>query len=135
MARQILSPDTVHKPTTYYSHAVVVHNVVYLAGQAPHDATGAVWDPSDPAGQVRQVFENMAEVLRAAGAGFDDVVRLTILLRRTDLIEIVWQVAGEYLAAFRPAVTVATVDGLAGRDYLLEMDAVAVLEPGSDSTS
>lgn len=129
MARQVLSPDTVHKPTTYYSHAVVVQNVVYLAGQAPHDATGAVWDPSDPAGQVRRVFENMAEVLKAAQAGFGDVVRLTILVRRADLVEVVWQVAREYLDLHRPAVTIATVDGLAGRDYLLEMDAVAVLDP------
>lgn len=134
MARQVLSPDTVHKPTTYYSHAVVVENVIYLAGQAPHDATGAVWDPADPAGQVRQVFENMAEVLTAARAGFGDVVRLTILLRRTDLIGVVWQVAGEYLAGLRPAITVAVVDGLAGRDYLLEMDAVAILDPASNST-
>ena len=134
MARQVLSPDTVHKPTTYYSHAVLVENVVYLAGQAPHDVTGAVWDPADPAGQVRRVFENMAEVLKAAQAGFSDVVRLTILLRRTELAEVVWQVAREYLETHRPAITVATVDGLAGSDYLLEMDAVAIIDPAPNST-
>lgn len=126
MPRQVLSPDTVHKPTTYYSHAVWVDEVVYLAGQAPHDVTGAVWDPADPAGQVRRVFENMAEVLRAAGAGFEDVVRLTILLRRADLATVVWQVAPDFLGHHRPAVTLAVVDGLAGQDYLLEMDAIAV---------
>lgn len=126
MPRQILSPDTVHKPTTYYSHATVVNNIVYLAGQAPHDITGAVWDPSDPGGQIRNVFENMARVLEAAGAHFTDIVRITILLRHTEHFPLVWEVARTYLGDHQPAVTTAVVDGLAGQDYLLEIDAIAV---------
>lgn len=126
MPRQILSPDSVHKPTTYYSHAVVLDDVVYLAGQAPHDISGAVWDPADPAGQVRRVFENAQEVLAAAGATFADVVRMTALVRRADVLPILWEVAAEYLGDHRPAITAAVVDGLAGADYLLEIDAIAV---------
>jgi len=126
MARQILSPDTVHKPTTYYSHATVVGNVVYLAGQAPHDINGAVWDPSDPVGQIHHVFENLARVLDAAGANFSDIVRLTVLLRRSEHFSLVWDVAQAFLGGHRPAVTAAVVDGLADQDYLLEIDAIAV---------
>ncbi len=126
MPRQVLSPSTVHKPTTYYSHAVVVQGVVYLAGQAPHDATGAVWSMEDPAGQVRRVFENMLEVLKAGGASFDDVVRLAILVRRAELLPLIWEVGRAYLGGHQPAMTAAVVDGLAGADYLLEMDAIAV---------
>jgi enamine deaminase RidA (YjgF/YER057c/UK114 family) len=126
MARQILSPDTVHKPTTYYSHAIVVGKVVYLAGQAPHDISGAVWDPSDPGGQIRHVFENMARVLDAAGASFTDIVRMTVLLRQAEQFPLVWDVAKAYLGSHQPAMTAAVVDGLAGQDYLLEIDAIAV---------
>lgn len=126
MPRKILSPDTVHKPTTYYSHAVVVDDVVYLAGQAPHDLSGDVWDTSDPIGQVRHAFENMGRVLEAAGASFADVVRMSILLRRDDVLNAVWVLSQDYLGDHRPAMTVAVVDGLAHKDYLLEFDAIAV---------
>lgn len=128
MPRLVLSPDTVHKPTTYYSHGIVIDNVVYLAGQAPHDITGAVWTTADPPGQVRRVFENMSEVLKAAGASFDDVVRMIVLVRRTELFPLIWQVAKDYLGDHKPAITGAVVEGLAGVDYLLEIDTIAVKE-------
>jgi 2-iminobutanoate/2-iminopropanoate deaminase len=128
MSRKVLFPDTVHKPTTYYSHAIVIDNIIYLAGQAPHDFSGVVWPPADPAGQVRRVFENMYEVLKAAGATFDDVVRMSVLVRRADLFPLIWQVAKEYLADHKPAITGVVVSGLAGADYLLEIDAIAVKE-------
>jgi 2-iminobutanoate/2-iminopropanoate deaminase len=126
MARQIISPDTVHKPTTYYSHALAIDDMVYLAGQAPHDPAGTVWPASDPAGQVRHAFENMAEVLKAARAGFRDIVRMTVFVRHEDLLPLVWEEARRRLGDWRPAMTVAVVDGLAGKDYLLEVDAIAV---------
>ena len=126
MPREILSPETVHKPTTYYSHAIVVDDVVYLAGQAPHDISGAVRSLNDIQGQVQQVFENMANVLDAAGATFADVVHMKILLRSAEVLNTVWQVSDAYFGEQRPAVSIAVVDGLAGKDYLLEFDAIAV---------
>lgn len=126
MPRQVLSPDTVHKPTTYYSHGIVIDNIVYLAGQAPHDVTGAVWPSSDPVGQVRYVFENISEVLKTAGATFDDIVRMTVLVRQPELFPLVWQTAKDYLGDHKPAITSAVVEGLAGANYLLEIDAIAV---------
>ena len=43
MSRIVISPENVHKPTTYYSHAVQLDDVVYTAGQAPHVFNGDVW--------------------------------------------------------------------------------------------
>lgn len=131
MPRQMLSPETVHKPTTYYSHGIVIDNVVYLAGQAPHDVSGAVWPSSDPTGQVRYVFENISEVLKAAGATFNDIVRMTVLVRHPDLFPLVWQMAEDYLGDHKPAITGAVVEGLAGADYLLEIDTIAVKANGA----
>ena len=127
--RRLLRPEGVHQPTTFYSHGIVVGNVVYTAGQAPHDADGRVLDPSDRIAHFRAAFENLAEVLRAGGAAFDDVARMTVLLRERDHIETLWEVAREFLADHRPAVTLAVVPGLADPQYLLELDAIAVKEP------
>lgn len=126
MPRRVLRPSTVHRPTTYYSHGIDVGNVVYTSGQAPHDPAGNVWDPSDRAGHIRSAFKNMAEVLQAGDASFDDVARMTILLRHTEHIDTVWEVAGEFFGDHRPAVTLAIVPGLADPDYLIELDAIAV---------
>jgi len=126
MTREIISPAHIHKPTTYYSHAIVIDDTIYLAGQAPHDTDGSVWPPDDPAGQVRRVYENMLAVLRAAGVGYSEVVRMSVLVRRPDILPLVYNIAAEYLGSHRPAMTTAVVSGLAGADYLLEMDAIAV---------
>lgn len=128
MPRKILSPPTVHKPTTYYSHAIAFEEVVYLAGQAPHDLTGAVIPPENPEGQVRQVFENMKAVLEAAEADFGQVARMSVLVRRADIFPIFWKVARQYLGEHCPAVTAAVVKGLAGADYLVEIDAIVAAD-------
>jgi 2-iminobutanoate/2-iminopropanoate deaminase len=125
--RKVISPDTVHKPTTVYSHAVVIGNTVYTAGQAPHTLNGDVWPRSDPTGQVRLVFENLTRVLEASNVGLENIIRLTIFVRSMDVITQVWSIATEYLGDNKPAVTIAIVEGLAGTEYLLELDAVAHL--------
>jgi enamine deaminase RidA (YjgF/YER057c/UK114 family) len=124
MHREVITPDTVHKPTTYYSHAVRVNDVIYTAGQAPHTFSGEVWPMTDPEGQVRCAFENMVAVLKASRAEFRDIVRLTVLVRNSQVIPAFWKVARTYLGENTPAVTMAVVKGLAGPEYLLEFDAI-----------
>jgi 2-iminobutanoate/2-iminopropanoate deaminase len=125
MTRKILRPDTVHKPTTVYSHAMVIGDTIYTAGQAPHNLAGEVWPPSDPEGQVRRVFDNLGLVLEAAGVGFDAIDRMSVFVRTPEVLSHVWAIAPHYLGGNQPAITMAVVDGLAGPEYLLEVDAIA----------
>ena len=125
MKRQVLTPLTVHKPTTYYSHAVVFEDVIYSAGQAPHDIDGVVIPPEDVSGQIRQALENLKAVLSAGGSELSDILRLTLLVRRADVLPVFWQVAEDYFKGNAPAVTAAVVKGLAGTEYLLEVEAIA----------
>ena len=125
--RRVLSPDTVHKPTTVYSHAIAVGDTVYTAGQAPHTLNGDVWPRSDPGGQVRRAFDNLGRVLEAAETDFAHITHMTIFVRSHQLLSQIWSIASEYLGENHPAVTIAVVEGLAGPDYLLELDAVAHL--------
>ena len=58
-----------------YSQAIKVGNTLYSSGQiAINPATGKV-EAADIEGQSRQVMQNLAEVLKAAGASFDNVVK------------------------------------------------------------
>lgn len=124
MSRIVISPDNVHKPTTYYSHAVQLEDVVYTAGQAPHVFNGDVWPTHDPEGQVRCTFENLKLVLNASDLKFEDIVRLNVFVRNREVIPHFWHVAKTYLGNNQPAVMISVVRGLAGPDYLLECDAI-----------
>jgi len=95
-----------------YSHAVRTGTLVYLSGQTPIDpATGALV-PGDVAVQAERVFANLAAVLAAAGATFDDVVKVNVYL--TDMADFA-AVNAVYARTFAepfPARTTVAVAGL-----------------------
>lgn len=83
MSRTIVHSDHAPKAIGPYSQAVRIGNTLYTSGQTPLDpATGKLVE-GDIGAQARQVFENLKAVLTAAGASFDQVVRVGIYL--TDL--------------------------------------------------
>lgn len=83
MSRTIIHSDRAPKAIGPYSQAVRFGGTLYLSGQTPIDpATGKLVD-GDVGAQARQVFENLRAVLAAAGASFENVVRVGIYL--TDL--------------------------------------------------
>ncbi|MBO9664295.1 RidA family protein [Dokdonella sp.] len=83
MSRTIVHSDHAPKAIGPYSQAVRIGSTLYTSGQTPLDpATGKLVE-GDIGAQARQVFENLKAVLTAAGASFDQVVRVGIYL--TDL--------------------------------------------------
>lgn len=83
MPRTIIHSDRAPKAIGPYSQAVRFGDTLYLSGQTPIDPAAGKLVDGDIAAQARQVFENLAAVLAAAGASFDNVVRVGIYL--TDL--------------------------------------------------
>ena len=83
MPRQIIRAENAPQAIGPYSQAVRSGNTLYFSGQTPIDpATGKLVD-GDIAAQTRRVFENLKAVCSAAGASFDQVIRVGIYL--TDL--------------------------------------------------
>jgi len=83
MPRQVIHSDNAPKAIGPYSQAVRSGNTLYFSGQTPIDpATGKLVE-GDIAAQARRVFENLKAVCSAAGATFDQVIRVGIYL--TDL--------------------------------------------------
>ena len=80
MPKEAFFSDRAPNPAGPYSHAVRAGDLVFVAGQGPHDKLSA----TTPAGfedQARQVFRNIAAILEAAGASMDDVVRTNVYLQ------------------------------------------------------
>src|SRR5437867_4342168 len=76
-----LDPDGLSTPLTY-SHVVVAQGsrLVFIAGQVALDADGNLVGGADLAAQTGQVYRNITTALTAAGAGPEDIVKLTTLV-------------------------------------------------------
>lgn len=122
-----IQPQGLPKPPTY-SHVVKAGNTVYIAGQVAQDENGRVVGRGDFTAQAVQVFENLGKALAAAGAGFGDLVKVTIYITDPRYRESLNEVRSKYLIGPLPASTLVVVAGLAQPDYLLEIEGIAVVE-------
>src|SRR5258706_2099092 len=78
--RHYVRPDGL-PPVKGYSHAVAFAGpMIVVSGQVPVDADGRLVGKDDPAGQIRQVFENLTAALAAAGAGIGQGLKTTGVL-------------------------------------------------------
>jgi enamine deaminase RidA (YjgF/YER057c/UK114 family) len=127
MAVERIQPDGLSKPPTY-SQVVKAGNTIYIAGQVAQDEHGQLVGAGDFVAQANQVFENLEKALAAAGAGFGDLVKTTIYVTDPRYREALRDVRSKYLgSAPLPASTLVVVAGLAQPEYLLEIEAVAVI--------
>jgi len=131
MGLERLTPTGLFKPAAYTQVVVAQgRRMVFIAGQVSIDADGNLVAPGDFAGQVKQVFANLRTALRGAGATPADVTKLTIFV--VGYTPALRAVIGEARAAiFRagelPASTLVGVQALAEPGYLLEVEAIAVV--------
>ncbi|RDI64096.1 RidA family protein [Nocardia pseudobrasiliensis] len=127
---RLLTPDTL-PPTNGYSHVAVVpphHRLVWTAGQVPMDADGRLVGAGDWETQTRQVFTNVSEALRAGGASWREVFKLTIYVADTSALAIVRTVRDEFIDVRNPPTSsLVAVAGLFRPDVLIEIEAVAAV--------
>ena len=128
---ELINPEDLPTPTTY-THVVIASGsrLVFVAGQEPEGEDGKIVLRGELAVQARQVFGNVGRALSAAGARPDQVTKITIFVvdyRREHLPVIE---AGR-LALFgdhKPADTLVGVEALSHPDYLIEVEALAVID-------
>ncbi|KAK5610611.1 hypothetical protein CRENBAI_002587 [Crenichthys baileyi] len=115
-----------------YSQAVVVDRTMYISGQIGMDvASGQLVDGGVQA-QTKQALSNMGEILKGAGCDYSNVVKTTVLLKDINDFNPVNDVYKTFFSTKFPARAAYQVAALP-RDALVEIEAVAVLGPLSDS--
>ncbi|MFK4221761.1 RidA family protein [Streptomyces sp. NPDC019890] len=125
---RIQAPEGV-APSAHYSHVVWgTGRFVAISGQCALDADGQVVGEGDPAAQARQVFENLRRCLTAAGASFDDVVKLTYFVTDVAHLPAVRAARDEVIDAGRlPASSAVQVTALFRPELLVEIEAFALV--------
>ncbi|WP_406471905.1 RidA family protein [Streptomyces sp. NBC_01615] len=125
---RISAPDGV-TPATAYTHVVMgTGRFVAVSGQLALDEDGKLVGEGDPDAQARQVFENLRRCLAAAGATFDDVVKLTFFVTDMAHMPAVRAARDAHIPADRlPAASAVQVAALVRPEFLMEIEAYAVV--------
>lgn len=114
-----------------YSHVVVASGAraIYTAGQVAIDEHGALVGDGDLAAQTTQVMHNVGRALAAAGASFNDVVKITtyVVNYQPEHRMIIGKARAPFFANMTPpASTLVGVAALAMPGWLVEIEAIAV---------
>jgi len=126
IAEELAYPPKFGSPT---SLAIQAGPFIYVSGMMPWDIDRKVVGVGDVRAQTVQVLKNMEATLRAGGAGFGDIVKITFYLTDIRHKNTVWDVRREMFGDSRPASTLVEVSHLVDPQALLEVDAVAYLNP------
>jgi enamine deaminase RidA (YjgF/YER057c/UK114 family) len=117
-------------PGRGYTHVVSGSGrLVAISGQVAFDESGQIVGQGDAEAQARRVFENLRRCLAAAGATFDDVIKLTYFVTDAAYMPSIRTVRDEFLGTGPlPASTAVQVAALVVPDLLLEIEALALTE-------
>ena len=110
-----------------YSHAIRVGNTIYVAGQVSRDKEHRILHKRDFVGQIDLALQNLKDVLEAAGASMQDVVKLNFYCRHLwDMVKMM-PIYRKYFGDHVPAMTAVEVVQLWHPHILVEVEAVAVV--------
>jgi enamine deaminase RidA (YjgF/YER057c/UK114 family) len=117
-------------PGRGYTHVVSGSGrLAAISGQVAFDESGQIVGQGDAEAQARQVFENLRRCLAAAGATFDDVIKLTYFVTDAAYMPSIRTVRDEFLGTGPlPASTAVQVAALVVPDLLLEIEALVLTE-------
>ncbi len=117
------------QPISHYTDAVCFGNLLFISGVAPLDSELRIVGQDDVVAQTRQVFINMGKILKAAGADFGDILKVTVYLTDVADREKINPVRMEFFGSSRPASTLIGIKELAIPGMKVEIEAVAGLRP------
>jgi len=110
------------------SQAVVAGNMIFLRGQCPQELDGAQSvGVGDPVAQTHKVMQNIRQLIEECGGKMEYLTKLVVYLTDIRHREAVYQTMGEYIRGVHPVCTGLVVVALARPEWLVEIDATAVI--------
>jgi enamine deaminase RidA (YjgF/YER057c/UK114 family) len=128
MPRQLISSGSPFEKPIGFSRAVRVGNTISVSGTAPIAPGGGTAYPGDLYRQTRTCIEIIKNAIESAGGSLAEVVRTRIMLTDIDCWQEAAKAHGEFFGDIRPASTFIEVSRFIDADWLVEMEADAVVE-------
>ena len=130
MPRQEIITDKAPKPGGHFAQAIAVEatgRLVFISGMVAQRPDGTIAGVGDIEAQTRQVCENVKAAVEAAGGTLANVCRVDVYVRNMEHFETIHKVRREYFTAPAPASTMVEVCKMTSPEYLIEINAIAVL--------
>ena len=129
MGKTAYNPETMNKPFGIFSNAALAGSgrLYFVSGQVAVNAQGQLVGKGDIRAQTRQVLENIKAALAAVGGSMDDVACVNVFVMDMSHLQAIHEVRAEYWSSNYPASTLVQVAGLVNPDYLIEINAVAIV--------
>jgi 2-iminobutanoate/2-iminopropanoate deaminase len=130
MPKQQITSDKLSRPSGHFSQATMIEargRMVFISGMTARRADGTMAGIGDPEAQTRQVCENLKAAVEAAGGTMDDICRVDVYIRNMEQFDAIHKVRREYFREPLPASTMVEVVKMTHPDYLIEINAIAVV--------
>lgn len=121
-----VSSGSPYEPIIGFSRTVRVGNIVAVGGTTA-DSGGKMVGVGDPAAQTRAILQIIGKALQDAGARLEDVIRTRIYLVDVAHWDVIGRVHGEVFGDIRPAASILQVSRFINPDWLVEIEADAVI--------
>ncbi|MGW6275828.1 RidA family protein [Kribbella sp. NPDC055071] len=130
MPKTQVSTPALHTPNGVFSQATIIEatgRMVFVSGMTARRPDGSIAGVGDVRQQTRQVCENVAAAVQAAGGTLADVCRVDVYVRNMEDFAKIHEIRAQYFTEPLPASTMVEVSKLAHPDYLIEINAIAVV--------
>lgn len=128
MMKKVITPKNLHRPFGY-AHAIQIDKTIYISGQIPLDQEMNVVGKNDIAAQTELAYENLKKVIEEAGGTMTNIVMLNIYCTDIEAFDKETRhLRKKYFGNYYPAVTAVEVKRLYRPDFMIEMEAIAVLD-------
>ena len=130
MTKQQVSTDRIRQPSGHFSQAVTVTatgRFVFISGMTARKPDGTIAGVGDISEQTRQVCENVKAAVEAAGGAMDDICRVDVFVRNMEHFDAIHEVRRAYFKEPAPASTMVDVTKMTSPEYLIEINAIAVI--------
>ena len=128
MARKNIPSNSPFEDQIGFSRAVRVGNHIFISGTAPIAPDGSTACPGDAYGQAKRCLEIINSAIENSGGLLSDVIRTRTYLTDAAHWQDVGRAHGEYFADIRPSSTMVVVSGLVRDDWMVEIEAEAIVE-------
>lgn len=126
MPRRVFFPNPDNKPSGF-SPATRAGNIVFVSGQVSVDSEGNLVGENDPLAQSAQCLDNVERALQAAGATRADVTKITAFLVNPDDYPAYAEARLNFFGNPGPASSTVFISGLVNPQFLVEIEAIAVI--------
>ncbi len=111
-----------------YSRAVRVGNIIEVTGTVAVDDNGTVVGKENPYEQTKFIIQKIEKVLNRAGGTLNDIVRTRMFVTDISKWELYGKAHGEFFGTIKPCTTMVEVSRLISPDYLIEIEATAIVD-------